>query len=103
MTPDLELVSIIHALKMWRHYLLGRKFTIMTNHSGLKYLFEQPKLNARKFRWMTTFSKLGVGIKYIKGKENMVVDALSKRIHVNHVTNMISYKSYLVERVKNEG
>jgi len=46
-THYLELVSIIHALKMLRHYILGRKFTLMTDHSGLKYLFGQPK-NARK-------------------------------------------------------
>lgn len=38
-THDLELATIIHALKMWRHYLLGRIFTLMTNHGGLKYLF----------------------------------------------------------------
>ena len=33
-THDLELATIIHALNMWRHYLLGRKFTLMTYHSG---------------------------------------------------------------------
>jgi hypothetical protein len=34
-THDLELASIVHALKMWRHYLLGRKFVLMTDHYGL--------------------------------------------------------------------
>jgi hypothetical protein len=34
-THDLELAAIVHALKMWRHYLLGRKFVLMTDHSGL--------------------------------------------------------------------
>ena len=38
-THDLELVSIIHALKMWRHYLMGIKFELRTTHYGLKYLF----------------------------------------------------------------
>jgi hypothetical protein len=45
-THDLELAAIVHALKMWRHYLLGRKFVLMTDHYGLRYLFDQPKLNA---------------------------------------------------------
>lgn len=36
----LELPMIIHALKMWRHYLLGRRFTLMSDHSGLRYLFD---------------------------------------------------------------
>jgi hypothetical protein len=47
-THDLELVAIVHALNMWRHYLMGKKFELRTDHSGLKYLFEQPTLNARK-------------------------------------------------------
>jgi hypothetical protein len=46
-THNLELVSIVHALKMWRHYLLSRIFVLMTGHSGLRYMFVQPKLNVR--------------------------------------------------------
>ena len=46
-TCDLELAAIVHALKMWRHYLLGRIFELMTNHMSLKYLFDQPNVNAR--------------------------------------------------------
>jgi hypothetical protein len=38
-TCDLELVSIVHALKMWRHYLMGKRFELRTKHSGLKYTF----------------------------------------------------------------
>ena len=39
-THDLELAAIIHALKMWRHYLMGRIFELRTYHCGLKYLFD---------------------------------------------------------------
>lgn len=46
-TRDLDLAAIIHAMNMWRHYLLSRKFILMTNHSQLKYFFVQPKLNER--------------------------------------------------------
>ena len=46
-TNDLELAAIVHALKMWRHYLMSRKFELRTNHCGLKYLFNQPTLNDR--------------------------------------------------------
>jgi hypothetical protein len=44
---DLKLVSIVHVLKMWRHYLMGRKFELRIDHSALRYLFEQPTLNVR--------------------------------------------------------
>ena len=51
-THDLELVAIVHALNMWRHYLMGRIFELRIDHCGLKYLFDQPNLNARKARWL---------------------------------------------------
>jgi len=47
---DLELETIIHALKMWRNCLLSRRFILMSDHGGLRYLFDQPNLNARKAR-----------------------------------------------------
>ena len=46
-THDLELASIIHSLKMWRHYLIGRKFLLMSDNISLKYLFDEQNLNAR--------------------------------------------------------
>jgi len=38
-THDLELAAIVHALKIWRHYLLGNKVHIYTDHKSLKYIF----------------------------------------------------------------
>ena len=67
-THDLELAAIVHSLKMWRHYLLERIFTLMTNHSGMRYFFNQPKLNARQARWMDILSEFDFEIKHIKGK-----------------------------------
>ena len=51
-THDLELAAIVHALKIWRHYLYGEKFEIFTNHKSLKYLFTQKDLNMRQRRWI---------------------------------------------------
>ena len=47
-THDLELGAIVHSLKKWRHYLMGKIFELMTYHSSLKYLFGKPTLNSRK-------------------------------------------------------
>ena len=77
-THDLELAAIIHALKMWRHYLMGRKFLLKTNNMSLKYPFDQPDMNARKSRWLVFLSEYHFELKHIKGKENKVVDALSR-------------------------
>ena len=46
-TYDLEFVAVIHALKMWHHHLIGRKYMLMTDKKALKYLLDQPNLNAR--------------------------------------------------------
>jgi hypothetical protein len=47
-THDLELLAVVHALKVWRHYLLGNLVHIYTDHKSLKYLFSQPDLNMRQ-------------------------------------------------------
>ena len=65
-THDLELAAIVHALKMWRHYLMGRRFELRTDHCGLKYLFEQPTLNARKARGLEFLCEFDFEIKHIK-------------------------------------
>jgi ribonuclease HI len=85
---DLELESIIHALKMWRHYLMGRKIELMIDNCGLKHLFGQPTLNARQTRWLEFISECDFEIKHISGKENQVVDALSRRAHEMHIATI---------------
>ena len=72
-THDLELAA-------WRHYLMGRRFELRTDHCGLKYLFDQPTLNARQARWLEFLCEFDFEIKHIKGKENKVADALSRKM-----------------------
>jgi len=67
----------------------------MCDHSGLRSLFDQLNLNAKKARWFATISEFDFEIRYIKGKDNRVVDALSRRVHVNHKETMSSYGTYL--------
>ena len=50
-THDLELATIVFALKKWRHYLYGVTFEIHIDHKSLKYLFSQKELNLRLARW----------------------------------------------------
>jgi ribonuclease HI len=38
-THDLELAAVVHALKIWRHYLLGNVYHIYTDNKSLKYIF----------------------------------------------------------------
>jgi hypothetical protein len=90
-THDLDLAAIVHALKKWMNYLMGRRFELRTYHNGLKYLFDQPTLNARQSRWLEFLCEYDFDIKHIKGKENKVVDALNKTVHKLHATAINMY------------
>jgi hypothetical protein len=78
-THDLELAAIVHALKLWRHYLIGNKCHIFTDHKSLKYIFTQPDLNLRQRRWLELIKDYDLEIHYHPGKANVVADALSRK------------------------
>jgi hypothetical protein len=78
-TQDLELAAIVHALKIWRHYLIGNKCHIFTDHKSLKYIFTQPDLNLRQRRWLELIKDYDLEIHYHLRKANVVADALSRK------------------------
>jgi hypothetical protein len=77
-THDLELAVVVHALKTWRHYLMGDHCEVYTDHKSLKYIFSQKELNMRQRRWIELIKDYDLGIHYHPGKANVVADALSR-------------------------
>ena len=65
----------------------GQRFELRTDHCGLKYLFDQPTLNARQARWMEFLYEFDFEIKHIRGNKNKVVDSLSRKVHEMHATS----------------
>jgi hypothetical protein len=98
-THDLELEAIMHALRKWIHYLMVKRFELRTDHNGMKYLFDQPNLNARKSRWLEFLSEYDFDINHIKGKENKVVDALIRRVHELHATTISMYQTDIKRKI----
>jgi hypothetical protein len=84
-THDLELAIVVHALKIWRHYLMGMRCELYTDHKSLKYIFTQWNLNLRQRRWLELIKDYDLGINYHPGKANVVTDALSRRSHVSQL------------------
>jgi hypothetical protein len=80
-THDLELAAVIHALKIWRHHLMGTKCHIYTDHKSLKYIFMQEDLNMRQRRWLELIEYYNLEVHYHPGKANIVADALSRKAH----------------------
>jgi hypothetical protein len=79
-------LAVVHALKVWRHYLLGNLVYIYTDHKRLKYLFTQHDLNMRQQRWLELIKDYELEVHYHPRKTNVVADALSHKHRCNHLT-----------------
>src|SRR3954469_17070520 len=78
-THDLELAAVVLALKRWRHYLMGHRCDIYTDHKSLKYIFSQKELNMRQRRWIKLIKDYDLEIHYHPGRANVVEDALIRK------------------------
>ena len=72
----------------------------MTCNKGLKYLLDQPNLNARQARCLAFLSEYNLEIQHIKGKENKVVDSLRINEKLNFVVAINTYKTNLEEQLE---
>lgn len=57
-THDLELATIMLALKLLMHHLVGQSFELKTYHESLIYLFTQRDLNTKQRRWRKFMSTI---------------------------------------------
>jgi len=94
-THDVELTAIIFALKIWRHYVYGGKFKVLSDHKSLKYLFHQKGLNMRQRRWVEFLKDYDFELHYHTRKANVVVDALSRKSL--HVSSLMIHEMNLLE------
>jgi hypothetical protein len=76
---DKEMLAIMHALTKLRQYLVGNKFMVKIDHNNLKYFLEYKDLSEHQHKWEMKVQDFDFDIKYVKGKKNIVVDALSSR------------------------
>nr|GEU71996.1 putative reverse transcriptase domain-containing protein [Tanacetum cinerariifolium] len=89
-THDLELGSMVFALKIWRHYLYGTKCIVFTDHKSLQHILDQKELNMRQLRWLELLSDYDCDIRYHSGKENVVADSLSHKERVEPLRELVT-------------
>ena len=75
-----ELLAIVHAIRLWRMYLEGQQFTVITDHALLEYIKTQQNLSRRQAHWLETLQANNFVVKYCPGKTNVV----AKHYHDNH-------------------
>ena len=80
-TTERECLAIVEAVKNFRHYLYGTRFTVVTDHHALEFMNSAPDLTGRLQRWAMRMAEYNFDIKYRKGKENANADALSRLGH----------------------
>ena len=78
-TYNKEMLAIMHALTKLRQYLVGNRFVVKTDHNSLKYFLDQKDLSERQQKWVSKIQAFDFDIEYVKGKRNVVADALSRR------------------------
>nr|GFC60766.1 putative reverse transcriptase domain-containing protein [Tanacetum cinerariifolium] len=78
-THDLELGSVVFALKLWRHYLYETRCIEFTDHKSLQHILDQKDLNMRQRYWLELLSDYDCDIHYHPGKAIVVADALSRK------------------------
>jgi hypothetical protein len=76
---DKELYALVQSLETWQHYLFPKEFVIHSDHESIKYLKGQLKLNRRHAKWCEFIEPFPYIVKYKKGKDNVVANALSRR------------------------
>nr|CAB3504478.1 unnamed protein product [Digitaria exilis] len=81
-THDLELAAVIHALKMWRHYLMGVPCNIYTDHKSLKYVFTQAHLNMRQRRWLELAKDYDLSEGHAEHGDHEVRELVAPLLHV---------------------
>jgi hypothetical protein len=101
---DKEMLAIMHALAKFRQYLVGAKFVVRTDHNSLKYFLDQKDLNERQQKWVSKIHAYDFDIEFVKGKNNVVADALSRRPSIYAMTDIsVDWKAHLlVEYSKNQ-
>ncbi|GKA26958.1 putative reverse transcriptase domain-containing protein [Tanacetum coccineum] len=63
-THDLELGTMVFALRLWRHYLYGTKCVVYTDHKSLQYILDPKELNMRQRQWIELLSDYDYEIRY---------------------------------------
>ncbi|GBG60192.1 hypothetical protein CBR_g3436 [Chara braunii] len=100
-TYERELYALRQVLEHWKHYLLGRHFKVYSIHETLRWLKTQAKMTPKLTRWAAEIDQYDFELKLVKGKYNVVADALSRRFnYFGAIVHYVGIKTDLQQKVR---
>jgi hypothetical protein len=96
-TYNKELYDLVCVLKTWQHYLWPKEVVIYSDHESLKHIRGQAKLNKRYAKWVEFIYTFSYIIKHKKGKDNVIVNALSR---CYTMLSQLDHKCFGLESIK---
>lgn len=95
-----EMTAVIHCLEVWRHYLLGTKFKIVTDNVANTYFKTQRKLTPKQARWQEYLAEFDFDWEHRPGRQNQVADALSRQANQEFVAAVATMQTDMTERIR---
>jgi transposase InsO family protein len=77
-TTRKELLAVIRFTRQFRHYLLGRRFVVRTDHNSLVWLMGFKNIEGQLARWLEELAQYDMVLLHRPGKEHLNADALSR-------------------------
>lgn len=97
-----EMAAVVHCLEIWRHYLLGTRFVVVTDNVANTYFKTQKKLTPKQARWQEFLAEFDFNWLHRPGSQNQVADALSRKEVKTFVASLTTVQSDFLDRVKNQ-
>ena len=83
-----EAAAIVESIREWRHFLIGRKFQLITDQKSISFMFNNQRKskikNVKIARWRVELSQYKYDISYRPGKDNIVPDTFSRILSIGH-------------------
>ncbi|GKA65586.1 putative nucleotidyltransferase, ribonuclease H [Tanacetum coccineum] len=92
-----ETPTVVHCLRIWRHYLLGSRFVIKTDNIATSYFQTQKKLSPKQAHWQDFLAEFDYQLEYNPRKANVVANALSRKAEFAAITQA---QFFLQDRIK---
>lgn len=77
-TTEKELLAVVHAVRYFRTFLEGRRFTLFTDHQPVAHIMTSADLKGRLARWVTELQHFDIDVHYKPGKNLLDADAMSR-------------------------